>query len=69
MELSQSEKDSFLSRLKEITEANIGNEHFGVTELAREMGMSRSNLFRLVKATTNSTVSQYIRGKRINMAL
>ena len=69
MELTQSEKDSFLSRLNEIIESNLSNEHFGVSELAREMGMSRSNLHRLVKATTNSTVSQYIRGIRMKMAL
>lgn len=29
----------FIEKLAEITEANLSNEHFGVSELAREMGM------------------------------
>ena len=69
MEFNQSEKDSILSRLDKIIEANLSDEHFGVSELAREMGMSRSNLHRKVKAITNITVSQYLRGKRLKRAL
>ncbi len=69
MEFNQSEKDSILSRLTEIIEANLSDEHFGVSELAREMSMSRSNLHRKVKAITNITASQFIRGVRLKRAL
>ncbi len=34
----------FLTRLAEITDANLADEHFGVSELAGELGMSRANL-------------------------
>lgn len=38
-----SNKDqTFLIRLTQITEANLNNTQFGVSQLAREMGMSRS---------------------------
>jgi len=69
MEFTQSEKDSFLAKLTEITEANLSNEQFGVSELASEMGMSRSNLHRKVKSFTNITVSQFISGIRLKRAL
>ena len=34
----------FISKLTEITLANLGDENFGVKELARESGMSRYTL-------------------------
>ena len=69
MEFTQSEKDSFLAKLTEILEANLSDEQFGVSELARVMGMSRSNLHRKVKTNTNITVSQFIRRMRLKRAL
>jgi AraC-like DNA-binding protein len=65
MEFTQSEKDSFLAKLNEIIEANLSNEHFGVFELAREMGMSRSNLHRKVKTIPNISVNQLIKEIRL----
>ena len=49
---SQPIKNDFLSQINEIIEANISNELFGVSELAREVGMSRSNLLRKIKNQT-----------------
>lgn len=65
MGFTQSEKDAFLSKLIDITEANLCNEHFGVSELAREIGMSRSNLHRKVKSALNISVSQLIKEIRL----
>ncbi|WP_167611621.1 helix-turn-helix domain-containing protein [Maribellus sediminis] len=59
----------FLSRLTAIVEANLGDENFGVTELAQIMGMSRSRLYFRVKSGTQKTVSQFIREIRLNKAL
>ncbi len=53
-------RDSFLRRLDAIINANIENEQFGVNQLAREMGMSRSNLHRMVKSYTGGSASAYI---------
>ena len=68
MEFNQAEKDSILSRINGIIEANLSDEQFGVSELAREMGMSRSNLHRKVKSIVNITVSQLIRETRLKYA-
>ena len=65
----QSGENDFLRKASEITEANFVNEHFGVSELAREMGMSRSNLHRKVKSATKTSVSQFIRQVRLNQAM
>jgi TolB-like protein/AraC-like DNA-binding protein/Tfp pilus assembly protein PilF len=58
----------FISRLKEIVESNFHNEQFGVTELAREMGMSRSYIHRHLKKQTNQSVSHFIRTVRLEKA-
>jgi len=46
---SHSLEIDFLDKITEIIERNISNEKFGVSELAHEVGMSRSNLLRKVK--------------------
>ncbi len=69
MAFTQSGGEDFLNRLTEITEENLTNERFGVSELAREMGMSRSNLHRKVKSATKTSVSQFIRQVRLNQAM
>jgi len=60
--------NNFLSRLKEIVEANFHNEQFGVGELAREMRMSRSFIHRRLKTLSNKSVSQFIREVRLEKA-
>ena len=59
----------FLERLTVITETNITNAQFGVSELAREMGMSRSNLHLRVKKVARTSVSQFINQVRLKKAL
>jgi TolB-like protein/AraC-like DNA-binding protein/Tfp pilus assembly protein PilF len=60
---------SFLTQLTGTIEKNISNELFGVSELAEEMSMSRSNLLRKVKKETNLSVSQLISQIRLRKAM
>jgi len=62
-------ENDFLKKITAITETNISNENFGVSELAREAGMSRSNLLRKVKSLTNLSVSLFIRQVRLKNAM
>jgi AraC-like DNA-binding protein len=64
-----SREQAFLKRLTEITEANLTNNQFGVSELAREMGKSRSNIHIRLKALTGESVSQFIRRIRLEKGL
>jgi predicted ATPase/AraC-like DNA-binding protein len=61
--------DKFTRQLNEIIDSNIHNDRFGVSELAYEMNMSRSNLHRRIKSVTGASVSQYLRKVRLNRAM
>ncbi|WP_299584278.1 helix-turn-helix domain-containing protein [uncultured Sunxiuqinia sp.] len=67
-DLSPVERD-FLKKITAIVTENIGNDQFGVSELAREAGMSRSNLLRKIKKLTNLSVSLFIRQIRLEKAM
>ena len=69
MSVNLSERQVFLNRLTEITEANLANDQFGVKELAREFGMSRSYIHRRLKAFTNQSISHFICIVRLEKAM
>ena len=60
---------TFLRKLSIVLEDNLDNENFGVSELAEEIGMSRSNLLRKVKSSTGVSASQYIRQFRLEKGM
>jgi AraC-like DNA-binding protein len=59
----------FISKLTEITLANLGDENFGVNELAHELGVSHHFLRRQLHEITNKTINQFIRETRLQKAL
>jgi len=59
----------FLNQLTSTIEKNLANEQFGVSELAGELNMSRSNLLRKVKKATNLSVSQLISEVRLKRGM
>ncbi len=65
--LSRNEK--FLKELDGIIEVNLINEQFGVEFLAKEMRLSRSQLYRTLHKLTGKNVSQYIREFRLQKAM
>ncbi len=69
MQDSYSIENDFLNKITEIIEENISNEQFGVSELADETGMSRSNLLRKIKKITELSASQFIRQVRLQHAM
>jgi AraC-like DNA-binding protein len=62
-------ESDFFNQLNAVVEKNISNEQFGVSELADELNMSRSNLLRKVKKETNLSVSQLISKVRLTRAM
>jgi TolB-like protein/AraC-like DNA-binding protein len=66
---STENNNGFICRLTEIIEANLQNEQFGVNELVKEIGMSRSSVQRHVKALTRKSVSYFIRTFRLEKAI
>ncbi len=59
----------FISRAREIVLDNLLNPQFGVEMLARELGVSRSELYKRVKKIENKSASQFIRETRLEKAL
>jgi len=62
------EEHVFLNYTTEIINANLQNEQFGVSTLAQQIGMSRSNLHRKIKSETGKSVSQFINQVRLEKA-
>lgn len=60
--------DPFLSRLYALFEANMSDSEFGLEQTMTELGMSRTNLFRKVKALTGLTAHNLLRNYRLKRA-
>ena len=56
---------NFIDKAESLILENISNEHFGVSELADTLYMSRSNLLRKIKKQTQLSASQFIRQIRL----
>lgn len=60
--------DVFYEKLARIVEANLEKEPFGVNELVKEVGLSRSQIHRKLKSITGQSISQFIREIRLRRA-
>jgi DNA-binding response OmpR family regulator/nitrogen-specific signal transduction histidine kinase len=60
--------EKFLIRALEIIERNMGNSEFEVSQFQQELLMSRTQLFRKLKAMTNQTPGDFIRTIRLKRA-
>ncbi|MCG2461367.1 helix-turn-helix domain-containing protein [Flavobacteriaceae bacterium F89] len=66
-ELSMNE--AFLKKVEDIVLQNFQNEQFGVVELAKQVGLSRSQLHRKLKLLSGKSISQFIREFRLGEAM
>ncbi len=69
MEETLSIDKAFIKKLTDIVLANMANENFGAEELAKEAGMSRSNLYRRLRSIKGMDISQFIREIRLFHAM
>lgn len=65
MSSESSNKSTFIEQAEVIILENLTNEQFGVSELAKTMNMSRSNLLRKIKKQTQLSASRFIRQIRL----
>ncbi len=66
-ELEKKEAD-FLQEIHQIIESNLHDELFNTNELCRAIAMSRTQLYRKLKALTGQSIAQYIRSLRLQKA-
>lgn len=64
----EAQEHEFLQEIRRTMERHLSEEDFGISELCRAMGMSRSQLYRKFQALTDHTVHHYIRDIRLNRA-
>ncbi len=62
-------EDRFIRKVQLLLETHLSNENFNVTILIRELGMSRSQVFRKLKALTGQSATQYMRTYRMQRAM
>ncbi|MEZ4953651.1 MAG: ATP-binding protein [Saprospiraceae bacterium] len=63
-----SQEDAFLKRVIEAIEAEMSDENFGMPQLCKTLRMTRSTLFRKLKALTGKSTSNLIRTVRLERA-
>ncbi len=69
MDNESSMDQAFLEKLRKAVEENLGNEQFGVEELAHEVGLSRSQIHRKLQQLTGQSTTQFIREIRLDHAM
>ncbi|GAB5553853.1 MAG: hypothetical protein Sapg2KO_34440 [Saprospiraceae bacterium] len=63
-----SPEHEFIAAIKQAIEAELDNESFGIPEICRSIGVSRSQLHRKLKALTGLSTSHFIRSVRLHKA-
>jgi AraC-like DNA-binding protein len=54
-------ENPFIDKIRQIILDHLDDEKFGVSELASEIGLSKSQTFRKVKYLSNKSVNQIIK--------
>ncbi len=60
--------DDFMNRIHEYLKKYITEEEFEISDLCKQMGMSRTQLYRKFKAFTNTSVYKYLKRIKLNYA-
>jgi len=60
--------DAFLKQLMEYVESNIDRQELNPNEMAKELGMSRSQIYRKLKVLTGQSVQEFVRHIRLKRA-
>jgi len=61
-------EDAFMQKVRQVMEANLDDDQFGIIQLCRSVGMSRAQLYRKFKSLTDKTVNDYLRTFRLHKA-
>jgi|GEM_PF-1744108 len=61
-------EDNFIKKLRTVIESKLEDTEISIPEICKQMGMSRSQLHKKVKALTNSSTTQVIRSIRLHKA-
>ena len=63
-----SREEMFLGKVQLLVHDNIDDEEFGIQQICRALGVSRSQLHNKLKALTGKSTSHFLRGIRLRQA-
>jgi len=61
-------EDAFMVKVKQVLEANLENDEYGISQLCRELAVSHTQLYRKFKSVSNKTIAEYFKSLRLNKA-
>ncbi|MGB0176587.1 MAG: response regulator [Owenweeksia sp.] len=68
-ESTRDRERTFLAKARDVVLRFLADEEFDVEDFCREIGMSRTQLHRKLKALTNQSTTAFVRSIRLNVAL
>ena len=63
-----SNEEKFLAEVRKIIEARLTDEQLGVETIAKDIGLSRTQLYRKITALTGISMSEFVRKLRLQKA-
>jgi signal transduction histidine kinase/CheY-like chemotaxis protein len=61
-------EDEFMMKVKQVMEANLIDDQFGISHLCSELAVSHAQLYRKFKSLSNNTIADYFKSLRLNKA-
>jgi YesN/AraC family two-component response regulator len=61
-------EEQFMSKVLQVIQTHLAEEEFSIEQFGKEVGMSRMQLHRKLKALTGKSASNYLRSIRLNKA-
>ena len=58
-------EDAFMGKVKQVLEANLDDDEFGIAQLCHELCVSHTQLYRKFKSVSNQTISEYFKALRL----
>jgi len=65
---STRQEDQFIYKLRDVVHRNMNDDEFGIIQLCKSLGMSRTQLHRKIKALTGISTSIFVRYLRLDKA-
>ena len=61
----EKKEDLFIKKVRDVLEAHLDDDAFGIPELCKQLGISRAQLYRKFKALTGQPIGQYFKTMRL----
>lgn len=58
-------EDEFMGKVRQVLEENLADDEFGISQLCRELAVSRTQLYRKFKSVSNKTIAEYLKSIRL----